>query len=122
MEEGLAVSKYLQMSPEQLAKITRSLYGDYDYGASSGQDFRGHYSDIGKLPNHPTFSKESKYSSDKYQGGDWVQIGINQYKYIPSQDMVKAGNTSGLAEYFNKYEPTAVLEAPPPYNSREVFK
>lgn len=32
-----------------------------------------HFPDSHKLPAHPTFSKESKYSNSKTEGGDWVE-------------------------------------------------
>jgi len=100
-----------------------SVYGnrDYDYAVaglagmlakdrSKGQ----HGSDIGKLPNHPTFSNQSVYSTPIYKGGVWSKVN-GQDVYTPSTDMIKSGNTKGLAEYFNKYEPKVKLDAPIPY-------
>ena len=52
-------------------------YGyDYDYRAAflnnENAEKNGHWSDIGKKPNHQTFSVESKYNGvDGYQGGTW---------------------------------------------------
>lgn len=99
------------------------VYGnrDYDYAVaglagmlakdrSKGQ----HGSDIGKLPNHPTFSNQSVYSTPIYKGGVWSKVN-GQDIYTPSADMVKSGNTKGLAEYFSKYEPEVKLNTPVPY-------
>lgn len=47
---------------------------------------------VGKLPNHPTFSKESIYSSSNYEGGSWVENG-GKWGFLPSQDMMRYGNT-----------------------------
>ena len=127
MEQGLA-NKLALVDPSFMAKITGSIYGDYDYGADNVQDFvTGHYSDKGKMPWHPTFSKESMYSSDNYSGGEWSQDkeAPNVFKrdvFTPSIDMVQSGATYGLAEYFNKVEPNGVLQAPAPYNSSVFSK
>ena len=38
-----------------------------------------HFTDIGKTPNHPTFSNESKYSNKKTPGGTW-----NRNVFVPA--------------------------------------
>lgn len=116
------ISALLGSDPEMMAKISRSIGKDYDYGADDIADSRGHYSDKGKLPNHPTFSKESMYSSDNYSGGEWSQNMSMRNVFTPSTDMVQSGATYGLAEYFNKVEPNGVLQAPAPYNSSVLSK
>lgn len=115
------ISALLGSDPEMMAKISRSIGKDYDYGADDVVDGRGHYSDKGKLPNHPTFSKESMYSSDNYSGGEWSQDKeardvFRRDVFVPSVDMVKSGATQGLAEYFKRVEPTARLVMPAPYS------
>jgi hypothetical protein len=68
--------------PDFYAKMNGGIYGDYDYGAcgkeeqaagkcSKEADDKGHYADFGKLPSHPTFSNESKYSNSQTPGGGW---------------------------------------------------
>jgi len=100
--------------------------GNYviDNSLQNERDSRGHLADgkgelQGKLPWHPTFSKESPYSIPAAPGGDWVK-GDNKWVYTPSQWQVRQGHTKGLSEYFKNVEPDAVLRAPVPY-SRTVF-
>ena len=67
---------------------------DYDYGAAfmagvdvptaKAPDGRYHLSDAGKLPTHPTFSKESYYARDpRWRGlaGEWTKEG----NYVPGE-------------------------------------
>ena len=67
---------------------------DYDYGAAfmagvevpteKASDGRYHLSDAGKLPTHPTFSKESYYARDpRWSGlaGEWTKEG----NYVPGE-------------------------------------
>ena len=67
---------------------------DYDYGAAfmagvevptaKAPDGRYHLSDAGKLPTHPTFSKESYYARDpRWSGlaGEWTKEG----NYVPGE-------------------------------------
>jgi len=68
-------------------------YGyDYDFRAAyvdkQQQGDNGHWNDIGKKPNHPTFSVESKYAKDApgYAGhweGDLYVPPVNEKHYIP---------------------------------------
>jgi hypothetical protein len=57
---------------------------DYDYrgfykkyGNLSPQATNGHLTDEFKLPNHPTFSVESRYYNGQPQAIDWKQKGWN---------------------------------------------
>ena len=103
---------------DDLAKQTGSWSGDYDYGKSDMiQAANGHYSDSGKLPWHPTFSTESAYSTPQFKGVTWTEDhGENtmynpnpKVTYTPSEDMIKAGTTNGLAEYMKTREPGVEL-------------
>ena len=94
--------------------------GDYVVSGYPVRDARGHMKDgrgelQGKLPWHPTFSKESPYSTDSTPGGDWVRK-EGKWIYTPSQWQVQQGYTKGLAEYFRNVEPDSRLEAPVPYS------
>ena len=70
---------------------------DYDYNAAfvansaREGDSRGHLSDIGKKPNHPTFSVGSKHATGKYKAiaGTFSEDG--KY-YIPSKKTLAAVN------------------------------
>jgi hypothetical protein len=114
---------------KRINQFEDAQYGnrDYDYAVaglagllanSRGEEMHG--SDIGKLPNHPTFSKESIYSSPRYEGGSWVEKD-GKWSFIPSQDMMKSKNIQGLATYMNRFEPGVNLVVPPPY-SKELTK
>lgn len=97
---------------EENAKISGSIYKDYDYGKSNLiQAANGHYSDSGKLPWHPTFSTESAYSTPEFKGGEWKEID-GKMTYTPSEDMIKAGTTNGLVEYMRTREPDVELRTP----------
>lgn len=125
---------------DERARATNNIGPDYDYSVAAAYnnspDTRGHLSDIGKLPWHPTFSNQSAYSKQhqlenkhplvKYAnpnkapvGGVWSEYnGI--VTYTPSQEMVQKGYIGGLAKYMKLVEPDAKLSAPVPY-SNKVF-
>lgn len=99
---------------EENAKISGSIYKDYDYGKSNLiQSANGHFSDSEKMPWHQTFSTESAYSTPQFKGGTWTEDhGENtmynpnpKVTYTPSKDMIKAGTTNGLVEYIRTREP-----------------
>jgi len=59
------------------ARETQSMGPDYDYAlaAKAGLkvDNRGHLGDIGKLPNHPTYSGQSYYAGlNMGKPGKWI--------------------------------------------------
>ncbi len=85
-----------------LNKLSGDPYGnDYDYGNyrkySNQKASNGHMTDQFKMPNHPTFSKESDYSTPQFPGGDWEEIpgnpipGTPKMIYRPSQEMLNRG-------------------------------
>ena len=72
---------------ERWAKATGNWGPDYDYSKMGEVDERGHGSDLGKLPNHPTFSTQSAYSEDG-NPGVW-QVGRDGKDFFqPSQEQV----------------------------------
>ena len=86
---------------------------DYDYEGYKNAVKRGeikprkgeedHYPDTYKLPNHPTFSDQSKYSNEKTPGGTWV--GQEPYYYFhPSEHNLKNKSPDELGEYFHNIE------------------
>ena len=99
---------------------------DYSYGlaalggANLTPDGRGHGSDKGKLPSHPTFSNQAVISGGKYTGGQWGRTTEGQDSYTPSQQMIQSG-TKGLGKYMAEREPDVVLEAPVPYNMSNFY-
>ncbi len=101
------------------AEMRGTVGPDYDYSkASVFKSANGHSSDVGKLPNHPTFSTESEYSNGQTPGGRWGSTVVNGQEvstYTPSPWMVQNGNTEGLANYMTRHEPGVKLLAPAPY-------
>ena len=116
MDEGLA-AMYVA-----LAKANGTVQGNYDYGAGGTQAANGHYTDIGKLPWHPTFSDESKYSTDSFKGGTWGNDSLATYSYTPSLDQIKAGYTNGLYEYMKRVEPNTRLVIPEGATMQELSR
>jgi len=58
---------------------TPIAHNDYNYRMAYLQDpngeasANGHLSDIGKKPNHPTFSNESVYAIGRNDAGNWIE-------------------------------------------------
>lgn len=88
---------------------------DYDYdgaraaGVKQGQN--GHWPDTYKLPNHITFSTDSKYSKPGQEGGEWAQVG-DKWHYKPSAFVLSQHSPEELKGYFGKSEPDSVLDLP----------
>ncbi len=61
----------------------------FEGGGFSAQAANGHFGDIGKKPNHPTFSDQSKWSTPAHPGGYWlpVEAGRVQNAFVPSVQM-----------------------------------
>lgn len=66
-------------TPVSPSPIPNSDNADYDmvgFNLSNGsKGSNGHYTDEFKLPNHTTFSNESKYSGGLFEGGKWMKAG-----------------------------------------------
>lgn len=83
---------------------------DYDYDGyvakygkpdqSKGQ----HLTDEYKLPNHITFSTDSRYHSDENKGGTWTEGAKDKWTFTPSEFNLKNHNEDAMAKYFHKYE------------------
>lgn len=69
-----------------------------------------HLEDMGgKLPNHPTFSVESPYSTPQQPGGHWVQLPDGRWSFWPSQTNYDQYGKARLEDYFRTYEPNNLL-------------
>jgi hypothetical protein len=91
------------------------LRGAYYSGAQPDME-RGHFPDTFKLPNHPTFSTGSKYSTPEHMGGEWGQL-QGRDTYEPSQWMEKdPARMAQLSQYMKQAEPNAVLVRRPLQN------
>ena len=69
--DGMTISDKWAQQQELYAKMTGSMGQDYDYRIMGKPDERGHGSDAGKLPWHPTFSTQSAFSTPQQPGGVW---------------------------------------------------
>jgi hypothetical protein len=121
------VNKYNYESGNELqAQLFNSIGHDYDYSLARGQNARGHYTDAGKLPWHPTFSTGSNYNDNTNQGGTWDsttnEAGANVDRFTPSPQMMQEAPISYLGDYFKHVEPQAILQAPAPYDVNAMYK
>ena len=110
---------------------------DYDYGAAfmagakvptaKAPDGRYHLSDAGKLPTHPTFSRESYYARDpRWSGlaGEWTKEG----NYIPGElesrrgtRQAASGGVSDVEAYVKRIN-AAVTDVIPFIKEHEGFR
>lgn len=122
---------YLQRSSTDVLGSLPSMYGaqvsptpipdsdnaDYDMigwqlknGGPRLGPLGGHFTDEFKLPNHPTFSNESRYSNNMLNGGEWLQNGM---AFNPSAFNEKTNGLAGIVKYLSKSDPGAqLLELP----------
>ena len=72
----------------------------------------GHFPDTYKLPNHITFSTDSKYSNEKTPGGVWAHEADGKWAYTPSEYVLQQHPAEELKQYFRDREPDAKLILP----------
>jgi hypothetical protein len=117
--------------PEEAAfqKWARSLgpqgnTRDYDlrgaWLANAGRAGNGHFPDTFKKPNHPTFSDESKYSSQALPGGKWTQTPDGAWAFAPSQHVLTQHGADVLQQYFAQQEPGSKLVLPQAQTALDV--
>ena len=100
---------------------------DYDTAGAQAAglkpDARGHMPDTFKLPNHMTFSDESKYSKPGQEGGHWKYIDKDgketddktpggTWEFFASPFNLKQHSASELKQYFKTQEPNSKLFIP----------
>ena len=122
-EDEVHFQSWLTEQSAQLGRDLRNDLPDYDVRAQFQQmkaagDLNikpGHGSDIGKKPNHPTFSDESKHSTPEHPGGHWRDQGNDDWSYVPSPQMMAEPEHSPeeMAAYFKEAEPTTPIQSPP---------
>ena len=93
---------------------------DYDLAGAFNANLHpaenGHFPDTFKKPNHPTFSKESIYSTDEQTGGEWGTDDQGRDTFKPSPWMGSdPARQENLKSYFKEKEPNAKLIDPDPY-------
>lgn len=87
----------------------RGYWKEHGQGATPQGD--EHYPDTYKLPNHPTFSVESKYSTPENPGGQWVQTGDGKTMFIAGPANVANGIEKTRA-YLQNNDPDVQLVVP----------
>lgn len=91
--------------------IDYDLQGAFMDGQGSGG--KEHMTDKFKKPNHPTFSKESKYSTPKTPGGEWGTDESGKPTFTPSAQMLEdTERIDNLRKYMKKAEPDVKLILP----------
>lgn len=103
--------------PEQLQADT-----DYDlrgyYQDTNGGEAEGHLTDVYKKPNHPTFSKESKYYKKGMWAGEWTEDGDFKIPLNTPKEKLRE-----LVEYWRSgAEPSANLIVDNPKAEKEIDK
>jgi hypothetical protein len=99
---------------------------DYDYAGyeakygkpdqSKGQ----HLTDEFKLPNHMTFSSDSKYSTADEKGGEWKKEG-GKWNFYASPFNLTQHSADEMKDYFAKHEKDAVLHLPGEKKSKDRY-
>lgn len=96
---------------------------DYDLRGAWKRGFRAkpgqHGVDTFKKPNHPTFSRESQYSTPQRTGGDWVKAPDGTWLYFASPENMNHQSAEQLRNYFSEAEPgNRVI---PALNTKNIF-
>jgi hypothetical protein len=92
---------------------------DYDlrgaWAQMGGGDLGGgHLTDEWKLPNHPTFSTQSRYQTPTQQGGSWAKLPGGAWAFVPSETNMQNIGSKGLTDYWDRVEPNNLLLLPQP--------
>lgn len=84
------------------------------YQAGAMPDARGHLSDVGKTPQHITFSTESVLNGQNgEQGGVWGGDDKSGWTFTAGPSNLKYHTPDELQQYFKQQEPYAKLAIPP---------
>lgn len=105
-----------QLPTELQSDSDYDLYGAYLSGFKPSEN--NHLPDTFKLPNHPTFSKESIYANDETPGGEWVDLGNGKWLFNATQFNVDTYGKDKLIEYFKQNEPDSELVLPDQYHNK----
>lgn len=92
--------------PQLQATNDYDLYRAFQQGAVP--DERGHLDDIGKLPNHMTYSTDSwaGQQPNNPTPGKWVEAKPGQWAFQASEwNVSNAGGKQALRDYFTRVEP-----------------
>lgn len=100
--ESEIIPQGTEMSPDYDLK---RFYTENPMGAESFMAGQGHATDQYKLPNHPTFSSGSMYSTTDNPGGDWEQNPDGTWNFNASQVNRNNMSEAEMKQYFNEVEP-----------------
>ena len=109
------ISQQLELDPNPDAPEQqydyRGFYNKYgDVDMTKGQ----HFTDEFKLPGHPTFSNESKYSNKQTPGGSWNQMDNGDWIFEHSPFTMKHYNQTGkYLEGSGEYQALPAIEVRP---------
>lgn len=107
MDEVKAIQNTNQV-PAAYNIMNMSDYDTNGYVAKYGQPDQSkgqHLTDEFKLPNHTTFSDQSKYSSKETPGGHWAKAKDGKWEFAPTQyNLDNVGGLNNLKAVFDKNE------------------
>lgn len=86
------------------------LRGAYSDGLKPSQN--EHFDDTYKLPNHPTFSTGSRYSTPDRPGGEWIGDDKKGWTFKASPANLVGRSPEELHQYFQQVEPNSKLILP----------
>jgi len=112
-----------QLNPAQEAQFQQWKSVNAPHDSGKDYDLRGafiadvqpdpvrhHMTDEYKMPNHPTFSIGSKYSTPQQMGGEWSTTPQGKDTYEPSKWMESdPARMAALQNYMKQAEPNAIL-------------
>lgn len=83
---------------------------------------KAHFNDKYKLPNHYTFSTDSKFSNSVTPGGQWSRDKNGKWTFTTSPYVESQHSLEEMLDYFKKNEPDTVLiyKNQPYFNWNEV--
>ena len=110
------VDKFTQWLKKQNNPIQDTNYDESWYFAKYGRhpDYANweHWTDEFKMPNHITFSNESKYSKSWQEWWVWWTDVNWKDTFTPSAFNLKNHSLQEMQDYFKKYEPNSTLILP----------
>jgi len=121
-QSQMLLDQYRGLIPDEAIK--RGNTTDYDLGMwlqhASYDDVakliddpkNAHFNDIGKLPNHYTFSTESAYSNSNHRGGKWDEGNNGHWTFTASPYNLTQHTADQMREYFANNEADNTLVIP----------
>lgn len=98
------------------SRTLSDVISNYDmrgfWQSNGSQADNGHYPDTYKKPNHPTFSTDSKYSTDDQKGGEWTEVSKDKWQFVPGPENLKNYTPQQLQDYMDQVDPDVDLKLP----------